>query len=125
MSRAVPGSRPAVLVVEDEALIRLRAIDIVEEAGFDAIGVVNADDALRVLERRNDIRAVFTDVHMPGSMDGLALIRLMKVRWPSVAALITSGKVLIAAADLPSGARFLAKPYVAIQIAAALHQLIG
>ena len=124
MSRAVPGSRPAVLVVEDEPLIRLSAMDMVEAAGCEALGALNADDAVRLLEARSDIRAVFTDVQMPGSMDGLGLMRLMRERWPSVPVLVASGKDTVTPADLPAGVRFFAKPYVALQIEAALRQLI-
>lgn len=123
MSRSISGSRPAVLVVEDEALARLNALDIVEAAGFEAVSASNADEAIHVLETRDDIRAVFTDVQMPGSMDGLGLIRLMQDRWPAVAALVTSGGTNIA--DLPGGVRFLAKPYLPRQIEAALYKLIA
>ena len=125
MSRGTKGSRPAVLVVEDEPVTRLSAMDMVEEAGCEAIGASNADEAVAVLEARADIRAVFTDVHMPGSMDGLALVRLMKKRWPSVVRLATSGQMSISSADLPCGVRFFAKPYLPHQIEAALRQLIG
>ena len=125
MSRAVPGSRPAVLVVEDEPLTRLSAMDMVEAAGCQAIGASNADEAVRLLEARSDIRVVFTDVHMPGPMDGLGLMRLMKERWPSATALLVSGKTNIAPADLPYGVRFLTKPYLAVQIEAELRQLIA
>jgi DNA-binding NtrC family response regulator len=110
---------------------RGRATDTIERGrqgrsgGFQAIGASTADEAIHVLELRNDIGAVFTDVHMPGSMDGLALIRLIAGRWPSIAALVTSGKVDLAPADLPRGARLFAKPWWSIQIEAALRQLIG
>ena len=83
MSRPVPVAKAAVLVVEDEALVRLRAVDIVEAAGFAVVSASNADDAIGILETRDDIRAVFTDVQMPGSMDGLGLMRLIKERWPT------------------------------------------
>ena len=92
MGRAVPGRKPVVLVVEDENLIRLSALDMVEEAGFEAIAASDADEAIRILESRNDIRAVFTDVHMPGSMDGLRLARVVRNRWPPVALIVTSGR---------------------------------
>jgi two-component system, response regulator PdtaR len=77
MGRAVPGNRPVVLVVEDEVLIRMNATDMIVEAGFEAIAASDADEAIRILERRNDIRAVFTDVQMPGSMDGMRLARMV------------------------------------------------
>ena len=125
MSRAVPGSRPAVLVVEDEPVIRLNAMDMVEAAGCEAIGALDADEAVRLLEDRTDIRVVFTDVHMPGSMDGLGLMRLVKDRWPSVPVLVASGITSIAPGDLPRGVHFFTKPYLPLQIEAALRQLIG
>jgi CheY-like chemotaxis protein len=123
MSRTVPGGKPTVLVVEDEALVRLNAVDMVEAAGFEVLSASNADDAIQILETRDDIRAVFTDVQMPGSMDGLGLMRLIKDRWPTIATLVTSGKTRTT--DLPSGVRFFTKPYFRPQIEAALRQLLG
>jgi CheY-like chemotaxis protein len=124
MGRAVPGRKLVVLVVEDENLIRLSALDMVEEAGFEAIAASDADEAIRILESRNDIRAVFTDVHMPGSMDGLRLARVVRNRWPPVALIVTSGRRSVLETDLPPGGRFLDKPYEPAQIEAALRELI-
>ena len=124
MNRALLGQRPVVLVVEDESLIRSTAMDMVEEAGFEAIAASNADEAIRILESRNDIRAVFTDVQMPGSMDGLRLARVVRNRWPPVALIVTSGRANVQETDLPTGGRFLRKPYEHAQIEAALRQLI-
>jgi CheY-like chemotaxis protein len=123
MSRAIASLRPAVLVVEDEPLTRLSAMEMVEAAGCEAIGAFNADEAVRVLEARADIRAVFTDLQMPGSMDGLALMRLTKKRWPSVVGLVTSGRTNVTPGDLPCGVRFLNKPYSLLQIETALREL--
>lgn len=125
MNRTVSGSRPAVLVVEDEPVTRLSAMDIVEGAGCEAVGATNADEAVRILEARTDIRAVFTDIKMPGSMDGLDLICLVKKRWPSVARLATSGQTSLAPAKLRCGAEFFFKPYLPLQIESALRRLIG
>lgn len=125
MDRAVPSQRPVVLVVEDESLIRTSALDMVERAGFEAIAASDADEAIRILESRNDIRAVFTDVQMPGSIDGLRLAQVVRNRWPPVALIVTSGRMQISEADLPSGGRFLGKPYDASQVGATLRQLIG
>src|SRR4051812_19102310 len=111
MSHAVPRQRPVVLVVEDELFIRLNAIDMVEGAGFEAIVASDADEAISILESRNDIRAVFTDVHMPGSMDGLRLARIVRNRWPPVALVVTSGRTNVLETDLPTGGRFVPKPY--------------
>jgi CheY-like chemotaxis protein len=124
MGSALPGKSPVVLVVEDESVVLFSAVEMVTEAGFDAIPASNADDAIRILERRDDIRAVFTDVQMPGSMDGLRLARVVRNRWPPVAVVVTSGQRQIAPADLPSGVRFLGKPYQPPQIEAVLRQLI-
>ena len=122
MSRTIPGSRLTVLVVDDEALVRLNAVDIVEAAGFEAVSASNADEAVHVLELRDDIRVVFTDVQMPGSMDGLGLIRLIQDRWPAVTTFATSGRMTIT--DLPDGVWFFPKPYLPHQIEAALHEAI-
>jgi len=124
MDRVVPGQRPVVLVVEDESLIRMNAMTMVEEAGFDVIAASDADEAIQILESRNDIRAVFTDVHMPGSMDGIRLARVVRNRWPPVALIVTSGQTNVPETDLPTGGRFLRKPYAAVQIESALRQLI-
>ena len=124
MGRAVSGQRPVVLVVEDEGLIRSAAMEMVEDAGFAALVASNADEAIRILESRNDIRAVFTDVQMPGSMDGLRLARVIRNRWAPVALIVTSGHAHVSEKDVPTGGRFLPKPYDAGQIEAALQQLI-
>ena len=97
---------------------------MVEEAGFEAIAASDADEAIRIRESRNDIRAVFTDIHMPGSMDGLRLARVVRNRWPPVALIVTSGHMNVGKSDLPTGGRFLRKPYGAWQIAATLRDLI-
>lgn len=124
MDRAVPGQRQVVLVVEDEILIRMNATAMVEDAGFEAIAASDADEAIRILESRSDIRAVFTDVHMPGSMDGIRLASVVRNRWPPVALLVTSGQTNVPDGDLPTGGRFLKKPYAPVQIETALRQLI-
>jgi CheY-like chemotaxis protein len=112
----VADLRPVILVVEDEHLLRVTAVEMVEEAGFKALEASDAQEAIRILESRNDIRAVFTDVEMPGSMDGLKLARAVRDRWPPIRLIVTSGKGDVAAADLPLGGRFLGKPYNAGQI---------
>jgi CheY-like chemotaxis protein len=124
MDRAISGQRPVVLVVEDESLVRMNAMTMVEQAGFEAIAASDADEAIRILESRNDIRAVFTDVHMPGTMDGIRLARVVRNRWPPVALIVTSGQTNVPETDLPTGGRFLRKPYAAAQIENALQQLI-
>ena len=116
--------RPTVLVVEDEAIIRMAAIDIVEHAGFEALEAPNADAAIRILERRPDIRLVFTDVDMPGTMDGLKLAHYIRHRWPPILLMVTSGKSVIEEKALPDGARFFSKPYAERVIANTIREML-
>jgi CheY-like chemotaxis protein len=117
--------RPVVLIVEDEFLIRIDAVDMVRSAGFDAVEAENADQAILVLERRLDITVVFTDVQMPGSMDGLKLAAAIRGHWPPIKIVATSGLRDIGKEDLPLGSRFLPKPYSATQIVGTLRELTG
>ncbi len=84
MGEVARDGRPVVLVVEDDTLVRVTALAIIEASGFEAIAAGNADEAIRALETRSDIRAVFTDVQMPGPMDGLKLAQVIRDRWPPV-----------------------------------------
>ena len=120
----IAGSRPVVLIVEDEILLRLNAREVIEDDGFDVVEAENADDAISILEQRNDIVLIFTDVNMPGSMDGLKLAHFVKDRWPPIKIIATSGQVRITPADLPEGSHFVPKPYRAAEIADKIHQLI-
>ena len=112
---------PAVLIVEDEPLVRIGAVNIIEDAGFEVIEAANADEAIGILECRSDVRVVFTDIHMPGSMDGLKLAHAVRNRWPPIRIIVTSGRELIAEQVLPEGGRFFAKPYNPIEILDALR----
>ena len=100
-----------VLVVDDNPLIRMGAVDNVVTAGFEALEASNADEAIRILEARPDIHLVFTDVEMPGSMDGLKLAHYIRGRWPPVKLIVVSGKTILDESRLPAEARFFAKPY--------------
>src|SRR3984957_21024563 len=111
---------PALLIVEDEPLVRACAVETVTAAGFEVIEAANADEAIQILECRSDIRVVFTDVHMPGSMDGLKLAPAVRNRWPPIKIIVTSGRELATEQDLPEGGRFFAKPYNQIQLRDAL-----
>jgi DNA-binding NtrC family response regulator len=125
MGRAYSDRREVVLVVEDESLIRTSAVDMVEQAGFEAIAASNADEAIRILESRNDIRAVFTDVQMPGSIDGLKLAQVVKNRWPPVALIVTSGRMTVPESELPNGGRFLGKPYRPSELETMLREVLA
>jgi CheY-like chemotaxis protein len=116
------NSQPLVLIVEDEALIRMSAVDIVEQSGRQIVEVVDADDAIRVLASRRDIGFLFTDVEMPGSMDGYKLARTVREKWPDIAILITSGRKAPGAGDIPCGGRFIAKPYEGSMVARTLSE---
>jgi two-component system, response regulator PdtaR len=104
---AKPGSctaTPAILVVEDDPLLLLAAVEIVQEAGFEALVATTADEALSILEARADVRLVFTDVQMPGSMDGLRLAHAVRERWPPIELIVTSARSHIPVDDLPERA---------------------
>ena len=105
------ASRPVVLVVEDEALIRMNAVTMIEEGGYDVVEASNANEAIAILQGRKDIRIVFTDVEMPGSMNGLKLARYIRSRWPPIHLVVTSGRFHINEADLPLRGKFVPKPY--------------
>jgi CheY-like chemotaxis protein len=117
--------KAVVLVVENEALIRISALHMVEDAGFVAVEARNADEAIKVLESRSDIRAVFTDIRMSGSLDGWKLARAIKGRWPPIHLILTSGLDIPSEDRLPTNGRFIRKPYTTEQVAATLHALFG
>ena len=123
MSSAYAARRPVVLIVEDDLLLRLDAAQIIEDAEFEVIGASNADEAIAILEARPDVSVLFTDIQMPGSMDGLKLAAAVKGRWPPIKILATSGLVNVRQDDLPEGGRFLPKPYDSIQLTETLRKL--
>jgi len=114
-----------VLVVEDEMLLRMRAVDIVEDAGFRAVEAVNADEALAILESRSDISLLFSDIQMPGTMDGLKLAHAVHDRWPSIKIILVSGQVKPTDADKPTDSRFFGKPIEVEQMIAELKSMVG
>ncbi len=119
----VKSKRLVVLIVEDEFLLRMNAVDMIEAAGFEVVGLANADQAIEILEARRDVTVVFTDIQRPGSMDGLKLARAVRGRWPPIRILATSGHVGVVETDLPEGGRFLPKPYSPGQVMDVLREL--
>ena len=113
-----------ILVVEDDALIRFDAGDMLRAAGFDVLEAANADEAIFLLERHSDIRLVFTDIDMPGSMNGLKLAAAVRDRWPPVKIIATSGHFTVQHGDFPADARFISKPYQSAQIVNSIRELI-
>jgi two-component sensor histidine kinase len=116
---------PNVLVVEDELVLRLRAVDIVEDAGFTPVEAVNADQALSILESRSDISLLFTDIQMPGSIDGLKLAHAVHKRWPAIKIVLVSGQVNLLDKDKPTDSRFFGKPLEVKQMIAELQEMVG
>ncbi|RZI70360.1 MAG: response regulator [Pseudomonas sp.] len=115
----------AILIVDDEPLIRMCAVEMVEELGFETVEAANADDAIAILERRCDIGIVFTDINMAGSMDGLQLAAFVRDRWPPIQFIVVSGEQKPNLADLPESSYFFAKPYDTKQICSALATFAG
>ncbi len=119
------NSPPIVLVVEDEMVLRMRAVDIVEDAGFVPIEAVSADQAIKILESRDDISLLFTDIQMPGSIDGLKLAHAAHARWPQIKIILVSGQLAVTADDKPDDSKFFAKPLEVQKMISALQEMIG
>jgi two-component sensor histidine kinase/CheY-like chemotaxis protein len=116
---------PKVLIVEDEMILRMRAVDIVEDAGFQPVEAVNADEALAILESRSDISLLFTDIQMPGSIDGLKLAHAVHDRWPAIKIILVSGQVKPLASETPADSRFFGKPLGVDQMINELQAMVG
>jgi DNA-binding NtrC family response regulator len=115
-------SRLVVLVVEDDAIIRWDLVAMIEEAGIEVLEATNADEAIVLLEARSDITVVFTDIEMPGSMDGLKLAFAVRDRWPPVTIIIASGRVRPSPDQMPSDVTFLRKPFSEAVVMNAVRQ---
>ncbi len=125
MAPGVTAALPNVLIVEDEMVLRMRAVDIVEDAGFNPVEAVNADDALAILESRSDIEMLFTDIQMPGSMDGLKLAYAVHERWPLIKIILVSGQLTLTDADKPADSRFYGKPLEVKAMIAEMQDMMG
>src|SRR5437763_14491609 len=121
----LPDIPAVVLVVEDEMLLRMRAVDMVEDAGFTSVEAVNADEAVAILESRSDIALLLTDIQMPGSMDGLKLAHAVHERWPPIRIILVSGELRPASIDIPADSRFFGKPLEAKEMIAEMQDMIG
>ena len=116
------SEHPLVLVVEDEPFVRMIAAEGLEDAGFEVIEAASADEALAILNTRNDVGVLFTDVNMPGSVDGVELARMVHQRWPDLRIIVTSGRDRPA---MPEDGRFVPKPYRPGQVAHVIEELIS
>jgi two-component system, response regulator PdtaR len=112
-----------ILTVEDEFLLSEYLAQLLEEAGYDVISTSNADEAIAVLESRNDIRIIITDINIPGSMNGLKLAAAVRWRWPPTKIVVATGKGRLDEDQMPEQSQFVAKPYVPERILAAVRCL--
>jgi len=119
------AQKKVILVVEDEAIIRMGAVQMLEAAGFAVVEAGNAHDAVCILENRDDVCAIFTDINMPGTMDGLRLARMTRDRWPPIHLVVTSGLISPNDDDLPPGGKFIRKPYDPGHVIATIRELLG
>jgi CheY-like chemotaxis protein len=110
MGTSLLAKPSVILVVEDELILRMIAVDLFEEAGYETAEANNADDAIELLQRRMDVRVVLTDVQMPGSMDGIKMAALVRNKWPWIELIMTSGRY-VRDIDIPERSVFLPKPY--------------
>jgi two-component system, response regulator PdtaR len=118
-------TQSVVLVVEDEPLVRMTAADELEEAGFQVLEATNADEALKVLEARSDeVQVLFTDVNMPGSMDGIALAKQVYHRWPHMLLLISSGYARPHSDEIPDHGHFVPKPYIGATLVRHINEMM-
>ena len=119
------NGRAVVLVVEDSALIRMGAVELVQSAGYEALEAQDADEAIRILESRDDIDLVFTDVQMPGTMDEIRLAHYIRNRWPPVKLIVASGQAILEERSLPTGSHYFAKPYADHAVTDAMARLLA
>jgi len=122
MGSGMPQRR-YILVVEDEPIVRMNALDMFEDAGLEA---ETADTALDLLERHGDeVAVLFTDIHMPGSMDGMDLARAVHARWPHIVPVVTSGRLRLRDSDVPDSGRFIDKPYRMTEVVDVMRKALG
>ena len=117
------GKWPVVLVVEDDELLRWSAMIVLEDSGYSVLEASDAGEALTALEQRADVRIIFTDVQMPGAIDGVRLAHLVSQRWPLLKIIVTSGRMRLQQDDLPKGGVYLMKPYSATELTTAVYEV--
>lgn len=117
-------SMPLILMIEDNAFIRANGVEMLQDAGYSVIHASSADDAIQLLERENSVRLIFTDIDMPGDIDGVSLAKLVHIRWPHIQVLLTSGESTLPEGELPEQDRFVAKPYVSSVIISQIDAML-
>ncbi len=114
-----------VIVVEDEALVRLDIVLSLENEGFVVLEASNADEAIDILNAHPEVRLMFTDIDMPGSMDGLKLAAAVRDRWPPVKIIVASGHRVLSDELLPVQGRFFSKPYDHAQVVTTMREMLA
>lgn len=117
-------SKLVVLIVEDEPLLRMDAVDFIEEAGFEVVEAAHAEAAIAILQARHDIAVVFTDIKMPASMDGMKLAHVVRLGWPPILIVVASGRVMPRDGELPENVQYIRKPYRAAEVIAAFRPTV-
>lgn len=125
MGQSQPYTRIPVLIIEDEPVLRIDAIDMVERAGFEPVEAMSVDEAIRILERRTDIRIVYMDLDMPRGVRGIEVAAAIRNRWPPIEIVLTAAGFSAADLDLPVRSEFFAKPVQRREIIAAMHRMVG
>ena len=125
MSLPQPLSLSTVLVVEDDEILRTCTANVVADAGFTPVEAANADEAFAILENRSVIALLFTDIQMPGSMDGLDLARTVHERWPAIKIILVSGRAELSERKRPVNSRFFQKPFAMKQMIEGLQEMIS
>lgn len=115
----------AVLVVEDEPLVRINIVAELEDQGMHVLEAGDAHQAIDILSENPVINVIFTDVDMPGGMDGLELARIVKERYPPVQVIVTSGHRDVGTRDLPADGRFFPKPYISEKVIQTILEIAG
>jgi len=124
MCQSNAHAKPAILVVDDEELLRLHAADLLEENGYSVVEAANAQAALKALETRPEVRLLFTGIQMPGPIDGMELARLVHERWPHILLVITSGRERPNQTEIPDDGRFIVKPYRAAELLEQVNEML-
>lgn len=126
MPSQAPQPHPLAVVADDDAMIRMDAADILEEAGYTALEAHHGDHAISVLQQHHPaVHVLFTDVEMPGGQrDGFALARETAANWPHIAIVVASGAIRPQAGDLPAGATFIGKPFSAELVREHLRKVV-
>jgi CheY-like chemotaxis protein len=119
----IDAQKFVVLVVEDEPIQRMSTVDMVEEAGFEALQAANSRQAMVLLESRSDIGLILSDIDMPPGINGMELVAIVRDRWPPIAIILLSGEVASTLVQIPEGGVFFSKPYRPYDVVAALHRM--